>query len=193
MVSQLRSRVASHRATRRALVVCLACCWLASSGLPAVAPTGRARAAEPARASKARLPGLGRAPIRRASLAADDAEADPLAEHIKAPSLDGGTAWINTGGPIDLKQLRGKFVVLDFWTYCCINCMHILPVLKKIEHTYPNNVVVIGVHSAKFEAEKDSQNILDAVLRYEIEHPVINDRDHKLWDKFGVTSWPACG
>jgi DNA-binding beta-propeller fold protein YncE len=120
----------------------------------------------------------------------DDADASP-AHRRKAPSLDGGAAWINTGGPIDLKQLRGKFVLLDFWTYCCINCMHILPVLKKLEHTFPNNLVVIGVHSAKFEAEQDSKNITDAVLRYDIEHPVINDRDHKLWEKFGVESWPS--
>ena len=81
----------------------------------------------------------------------------------KAPSLDGGVAWINTAGPIDLKQLRGKFVLLDFWTYCCINCMHILPELKKLEHAYPNEIVVIGVHSAKFETEEDSKNIADAV------------------------------
>jgi len=120
---------------------------------------------------------------------------NPFPRRVKAPSLDGGApgdvTWINTTGPIDLKQLRGKFVLLDFWTYCCINCMHILPVLKKLEHTFPNELVVIGVHSAKFEAEQDSKNITDAVLRYDIEHPVINDRDHKLWDKFGVTSWPS--
>ena len=66
-------------------------------------------------------------------------------------------------------------MILDFWTYCCINCMHILPELKKLEHAYPNEVVVIGVHSAKFETEQDSKNIHEAVLRYEIEHPVVND------------------
>ena len=117
------------------------------------------------------------------ALFADDEGADAdnaFARRRKAPSLDGGVAWINTGGPIDLKQLRGKFVLLDFWTYCCINCMHILPVLKKLEHAFPNELVVIGVHSAKFEAEQDSKNITDAVLRYDIEHPVINDRDHKI-------------
>ncbi len=82
---------------------------------------------------------------------------NPFKARRKAPSLDGGTAWINVAGPIELKQLRGKFVLLDFWTYCCINCMHILPVLKKLEHAYPNNLVVIGVHSAKFETERDCQ------------------------------------
>ena len=70
---------------------------------------------------------------------------------VRAPSLDGGVGWINTAGPIDLKDLHGKFVILDFWTYCCINCMHIMPELKKLEHAYPNNLVVIGVHTAKFE------------------------------------------
>ncbi|MGD9722181.1 MAG: thioredoxin-like domain-containing protein [Pirellulales bacterium] len=115
----------------------------------------------------------------------------PFPSHVRAPSLDGGIEWINTAGPIELKQLRGKFVLLDFWTYCCINCMHILPELKKLEHAYPNEIVVIGVHSAKFETEQDSKNIKEAVLRYEIEHPVINDANHVVWDKYGVQSWPT--
>ena len=109
----------------------------------------------------------------------------------RAPSLDGGVGWINTAGPIDLKDLRGKFVVLDFWTYCCINCMHVIPELKKLEHEYPNELVVIGVHSAKFEAEQDSKNIADAVLRYDIEHPVVNDAHQTIWNRYGVDSWPT--
>jgi thiol-disulfide isomerase/thioredoxin len=119
------------------------------------------------------------------------AQEHPFPNHHKAPSLDEGDGWINTAGPIDLKQLRGKFVILDFWTYCCINCMHILPQLKKLEHAYPNEIVVIGVHSAKFASEQDSKNIEEAVLRYEIEHPVVNDARHKIWDKYEVTSWPT--
>ena len=109
------------------------------------------------------------------------------------PSLDGGVGWINTAGPIDLKDLRGKFVLLDFWTYCCINCMHILPELKKLEHAYPNNLVVIGVHSAKFEAEQDSQNITEAVLRYEIEHPVVNDARQAIWNRYEVGTLADAG
>lgn len=109
----------------------------------------------------------------------------------KAPSLDGGLAWINTAGPLDLKDLRGKFVLLDFWTYCCINCIHILPELKKLEQAYPNELVVIGVHSAKFETEQDSRNIADAVLRYEIEHPVVNDANHVIWERYRIASWPS--
>jgi thiol-disulfide isomerase/thioredoxin len=122
---------------------------------------------------------------------ADPLDDHPFPSHQRAPSLDGGIEWINTAGPIDLKQLRGKFVILDFWTYCCINCMHILPQLKKLEHAYPNELVVIGVHSAKFENEQDSRNIREAVERYEIEHPVVNDARHVIWDKYGVESWPT--
>lgn len=99
--------------------------------------------------------------------------------------------WMNTNGAIRMRDLRGKFVLFDFWTYCCINCIHVLPVLHEIEQKYPNEVVVIGVHSAKFETEKDAKNITEAILRYRIEHPVINDSDHRIWDSFGVRSWPT--
>ena len=82
-------------------------------------------------------------------------------------------------------------MVLDFWTYCCINCIHVLPELKKLEKAYPNELVVIGVHSAKFETEQDSDNITEAVLRYEIEHPVVNDAGHSIWNRFSIRSWPS--
>jgi thiol-disulfide isomerase/thioredoxin len=128
-----------------------------------------------------------------ATKAAADEPPSPFPRQIPLPpdTLDGGLAWINTGGPLELKALRGKFVLLDFWTYCCINCMHILPELKKLEAQFPNELVVIGVHSAKFETEEDSKNITDAVLRYEIEHPVVNDAKHTIWNRFGVESWPT--
>jgi thiol-disulfide isomerase/thioredoxin len=109
----------------------------------------------------------------------------------KAPELEGGIAWLNTSGPLKLADLRGKVVILDFWTYCCINCIHILPDLEKLEKKYPNELVVIGVHSAKFNAEKDTRNIREAILRYNIEHPVVNDANHKLWRAYGVNSWPT--
>lgn len=112
-------------------------------------------------------------------------------DRIRAPDFDGGVEWLNCGGPIRLKDLRGKVVLLDFWTYCCINCMHILPDLAKLEKKYPNELVVIGVHSAKFDAEKDSKNIREAILRYHIEHPVVNDANHKIWDAYVVRSWPT--
>ncbi len=108
-----------------------------------------------------------------------------------APELDGGIAWLNTSGPIKMKDLKGKVVLLDFWTLCCINCIHVLPDLAKLEKKYPNELVVIGVHSAKFENEKDTKSIRQAILRYEIAHPVVNDAEHKIWNRFGVNSWPT--
>ncbi|MGA2033642.1 MAG: thioredoxin-like domain-containing protein [Thermoguttaceae bacterium] len=115
----------------------------------------------------------------------------PFAQRQKVPPLPGDVVWLNTSAPVELHDLRGKFVVLDFWTYCCINCMHILPELKKLEHAWPKNLVVIGVHSAKFDSEQESQNIAAAIQRYKIEHPVINDAHHVLWDRFGVNAWPT--
>ncbi len=115
----------------------------------------------------------------------------PFPRRTKAPEFPRGFEWLNTAGPMRLHDLRGKFVLLDFWTYCCINCMHILPELKKLERKYPNELVVIGVHSAKFTTEKDKENIASAILRYEIEHPVVVDENHKIWDSYQVRAWPS--
>lgn len=119
------------------------------------------------------------------ALAAEKADDSPKLD------LDGGIAWLNTAGPLTPKDLKGKIVILDFWTLCCINCIHILPDLAKLEKKYPNELVVIGVHSAKFENEKDTKSIRKAILRYEIAHPVVNDADHKIWDRYTVSSWPS--
>src|SRR3990172_6140228 len=99
----------------------------------------------------------------------------PFPRRVAAPSIEGDFEWLNTTRPLTLADLRGKFVLIDFWTFCCINCMHVLPELKKLEHAYPAELGVVGVHSAKFAGEKDSGNIRQAVARYEIEHPVVND------------------
>ena len=115
----------------------------------------------------------------------------PFQQRVKVPPLPPDVAWLNTAGPLQLSDLRGKLVLFDFWTYCCINCMHILPELAKLEEAYPDTLVVIGVHSAKFETEKDTQNITEAILRYKIKHPVINDADHAVWDRFSVRAWPT--
>jgi len=112
-------------------------------------------------------------------------------ERVRAPEFPLGADWINTIRPLKMKELRGRAVLLDFWTYCCINCMHILPDLRKLEETYGDRLVVVGVHSAKFEGEKDTDNITDAVLRYDIAHPVLNDADFRLWRQYGVRAWPT--
>jgi thiol-disulfide isomerase/thioredoxin/sugar lactone lactonase YvrE len=122
----------------------------------------------------------------------DDAPTPPKAKGRRpAPELDGGSGWLNTASPVKLKDLRGKIVVLDFWTFCCINCIHTLPDLAKLEKKYANQIVVVGVHSAKFDAEKDSENIRKAVLRYEISHPVVNDAHMNIWNAYEASSWPT--
>jgi len=118
--------------------------------------------------------------------------APPARKPIPAPELEGGVAWLNTAGPLSLKKdLKGKIVLLDFWTLCCINCMHILPDLARLEKKYANQLVVIGVHSPKFENEKDTHSIRKAILRYQIEHPVVNDANHKIWNAYDVEAWPT--
>jgi thiol-disulfide isomerase/thioredoxin len=119
-----------------------------------------------------------------------DAQVNPFPQRTTAREFPSRLEWLNTG-PLTKADLQGKFVLLDFWTYCCINCMHILPELKKLEQEFPNELVVIGVHSAKFETEKVTSNIREAILRYEIAHPVINDANHELWDAYRIDTWPT--
>jgi thiol-disulfide isomerase/thioredoxin len=101
-----------------------------------------------------------------------------------------GAQWLNTDHALTLDELRGRIVLLDFWTYCCINCMHVIPDLRRLEEKYPE-LVVVGVHSAKFENERDASNISAAILRYGIEHPVLVDNGFVLWHAYGVRAWPS--
>lgn len=112
---------------------------------------------------------------------------------IHAPSLEAGLGWLNTDTPLRLgHELRGQVVVLDFWTYCCINCMHILPDLASLEHKYAKEpVCFVGVHSAKFSNETARETIRAAIHRYEIKHPVVIDDQMKLWQAYAVRSWPT--
>lgn len=112
-------------------------------------------------------------------------------QKIAVPDLDGGIAWLNTAKPLKLADLRGRIVVLDFWTLCCINCIHTLPDLAKLEAKYPGVLVVIGVHTPKFNNEKRTESIRAAIMRYEIKHPVVNDANHLIWRRYGVRSWPT--
>lgn len=124
-------------------------------------------------------------------MAAKESSTAFFAQRITVRPFPAGDSWINTPRPINLEQLRGKFVLLDFWTLGCINCMHIIPELKKIEAAWPKELVVIGVHSAKFQEEKNTNIIVQAVLRYGIEHPVVNDADFTIWNNFGIRAWPS--
>ena len=112
-------------------------------------------------------------------------------QRVRAPELSGGIGWLNTDKPLSMAGLKGKIVLLDFWTYGCINCIHIIPKIKELESKYGNQLVVIGVHSAKFDNEKDTENIRKIILRYGVEHPVINDANFKIWDEYAIRAWPG--
>ena len=98
-----------------------------------------------------------------------------MAEKLQAPDFPQGLEWLNTAEPLSLEKLRGKIVLLDFWTYCCINCMHVLPDLKKLEQKYKNELVVVGVHCAKFPNEREGQNIREAIVRDTTVSPNLDD------------------
>jgi DNA-binding beta-propeller fold protein YncE len=108
-----------------------------------------------------------------------------------APELTGGVGWLNVPGPLHLADLRGKVVLLDFWTYGCINCLHVLTDLKRLESKYGPALAVIGVHSAKFKNEGEQERMRQAVIRYGREHPVVNDRDFRIWRTYGIRAWPT--
>ena len=109
----------------------------------------------------------------------------------RAPEFKKNQGWLNTDKPLTLAELRGKIVLLDFWTYGCINCIHIIPDLKKLEAKYKNELVVIGVHSAKFTNERQSENIRRIILRYELEHPVVNDAELNIWKSYHAEVYPT--
>lgn len=111
---------------------------------------------------------------------------------VRAPDFTTADGWLNTDHPLTIRELRGQVVLLDFWTYCCVNCMHVFPDLKYLEEKYANQpFVVIGVHSGKFSQEKNLENIRQAVLRHNLTHPIAVDSDRKLWDAYGVRAWPT--
>ena len=110
---------------------------------------------------------------------------------IAAPELTGAVDWLNVAAPITMAQLRGKVVILDFWTYGCVNCMHTLRDMKTLEQRFPAELVVIGVHSPKFTNEKDTDNLRRILVRYEVEHPVANDANHAIWRAYNVQAWPT--
>lgn len=110
---------------------------------------------------------------------------------LRAPELV-GRGWLNTGGePVTLADLRGRIVVLDFWTFCCVNCLHVLDELRPLEEKYADSLVLIGVHSPKFEHEADPDALAAAVERYAVHHPVLDDPDLVTWQAYTARAWPT--
>lgn len=113
-------------------------------------------------------------------------------EEADAPELDGALAWLGVDRPLTIEGLRGQVVVLDFWTYCCINCMHVLPLLAELERELVGQpFAVVGVHSAKFDGERDPARILAAMRRHGVEHPVAVDSDMAIWRRYDIHGWPT--
>lgn len=104
---------------------------------------------------------------------------------IRAPRLR-GRGWLNSA-PLTLDDLRGRWVVLDFWTGACVNCVHVLEELRPLE----DRVTVIGVHSPKFPYEATRSAVAHAVERYRVRHPVLDDADLHTWDAYAVNAWPT--
>ncbi|MFA7275812.1 MAG: thioredoxin-like domain-containing protein [Pseudobdellovibrionaceae bacterium] len=114
----------------------------------------------------------------------------------KADTLDtlaagGAGGWLNTEQPVTRAQMEGRLILLDFWTYGCVNCMQIIPDLEALEHQFGDKLLIIGVHSAKFKGEQGSRRILAAAQRFGLKHPVINDSDFAIWKSMAVNAWPT--
>jgi cytochrome c biogenesis protein CcdA/thiol-disulfide isomerase/thioredoxin len=107
------------------------------------------------------------------------------------PSLAGATGWLNSA-PLTREALRGKVVVIDFWTYSCINCLRALPYINAwYRHYKDSGLVIIGVHSPEFAFEKAEDNVRQAVAKFGIQYPVALDNDFAIWQAFNNKFWPA--
>ncbi|MER5731009.1 NHL domain-containing thioredoxin family protein [Streptomyces sp. NPDC002138] len=116
----------------------------------------------------------------------------PRRARVRAPELIGKGGWINTGGKdLKLADFRGRTLILDFWTFCCINCLHVLDELRELEEKHRDTVVIIGVHSPKFVHEAEHQAVVDAVERYGVHHPVLDDPELATWKQYAVRAWPT--
>jgi thiol-disulfide isomerase/thioredoxin len=111
---------------------------------------------------------------------------------VRAPELVGKGGWLNTGDKqLTLADLRGSITILDFWTFCCVNCLHVLDELRELEERHRDTVVIVGVHSPKFVHEAEHQAVVDAVERYEVHHPVLDDPELATWKQYAVRAWPT--
>jgi thiol-disulfide isomerase/thioredoxin len=111
---------------------------------------------------------------------------------LSAPEFKEGLDWINTSGrEVRLADLRGRVVLLDFWTYGCINCRHVQPRLRELERRFADSLTVIGVHAGKFAHERITENLAAACDRQNVAHAVVNDRQYRIWRSFEVQAWPT--
>ena len=110
---------------------------------------------------------------------------------VRAPELEAAGGFIGTAGPLTLASLRGRVVLLDFWTQGCINCIHVLDELRQLEQQFGDDLLVIGVHSPKFPHEHEHAAVERAVERLAIHHPVVDDADMRTWSAYAIQAWPT--
>ena len=119
------------------------------------------------------------------------ATASEAGDEGRMPDLDGAVAWLNSA-PLSSKALRGKVVLVNFWTYSCINSLRELPYMKAWSAKYKEaGLVVIGVHAPEFGFERDSANVKNAVSELKIAYPIPIDSNHSIWTSFRNEYWPA--
>ncbi|OLL28047.1 thioredoxin [Burkholderia sp. SRS-W-2-2016] len=117
--------------------------------------------------------------------------AAPLAAASTAPEFTGISQWLNSE-PLKLQQLRGKVVLVDFWTYSCINCANTLPYVKSWNQKYKDQgLTVIGVHTPEYPFERDTGNVKTAIKRLGITYPVAQDNQYATWNAYNNQYWPA--
>ena len=193
-----RDRLVQLAAGAAAAVLLSAGCAPDDSGDPATAPDSTAAAgldeAQPESPARTADPADGAS----TDVAGDTAttEAGPVEltfeGSVAAPEFPSDYDWFNVSRPLSMSgDLRGKIVLLDFWTQGCINCIHIIGDLHRLEAEYPDEVVVVAVHWAKFPSERESEAVREASIRYGRQHPIVNDDQEILRGQYGVNAWPT--
>jgi thiol-disulfide isomerase/thioredoxin len=115
----------------------------------------------------------------------------PAATPLPAPDFTGISHWLNSE-PKSLSKLRGQVVLVDFWTYTCINCIHTLPYVKQWDQKYRDQgLTVVGVHTPEFPIERQTENVAQAIKRFGIQYAVAQDNDYATWDAYRNRYWPA--
>lgn len=193
-----RCGFARFAAVACAVMLVLAGCAPAETDGPASTPTDTAGPAADASQTAPEDEATGPADDASAGIAGDAAAADTEPVELTfeggpaAPEFPAGYDWFNVSRPLSMSgDLRGKIVLLDFWTQGCINCIHIIPDLHRLEREYPDEVVVIAVHWAKFPSERESEAVREASIRYGRQHPIVNDDQELLRRAYGINAWPT--
>ena len=181
----------AHRLWRAGLGIIAAGALAAACGGNGAVETPPA-AAEPDATQAASTPTATEAETETATATATPtAPAESYAGTEPAPEFPAGLTWFNVSEPLALEKLRGKIVMLDFWTQGCINCQHIIPDLERLEEEFGHSLAVIGVHSGKYSEEQEDEAVAEAIARYGLKHPVVNDPQFTVWRQWGARAWPT--